>query len=323
MTIVFDTRPLPPRERADAICDAMQTASVPSHVEHEDPAGVVHGVFEMWEFGTVSIFRAEMSGIRLRRTARQVRAFEAPMLAIAVQQTGLGRYEQLGAQHTVPVGALHVMNLNAPYDFRWSARGASTCLYVPLDQLDLPEHLIRRAAPLVRDSPLYSLVAGHIVALTTSADGLSPSPAAGPAGSASLELVRGLLLSADRPHSGAAVLPDRVLLDQIRGYVHGNLRNPDLDAASIARAHHVSVRYLYKVCAAADVGLAQWIIGERLERIRSDLARPETRHRSIAAIAAGWGFRNQSHFSRRFLLAYGMTPRQWRRLAAEDAPGPA
>ncbi|WP_169814840.1 helix-turn-helix domain-containing protein [Nocardia crassostreae] len=82
------------------------------------------------------------------------------------------------------------------------------------------------------------------------------------------------------------------------------------------------MRYLYKVCAAAEYGLAQWIIGERLEQIRAELARPDARHRSIAAIALRWRFRNQSHFTRRFRLAYGITPREWRRIAAEDTPGP-
>ncbi|WP_084529462.1 hypothetical protein [Nocardia crassostreae] len=214
MTIVFDTRALPAAERADAICDAMQTASVPSHVVHEDPTGPVHGVFEMWEFGAASIFRAEMSGILLRRTPRQVRAFEAPMLAVAVQQTGVSHYTQLDDRRTVPVGELHVMDLNSPYDFRWRGIGASTCLYVPLDRLDLPGQLIRDAEVTVRDSPLYRLVAEHIVAMTQAAPALSTGPAAAHTGAASVELVRGLLLSAGRDDADATLLPDEVLLSQ-------------------------------------------------------------------------------------------------------------
>ncbi|MFB7719774.1 helix-turn-helix domain-containing protein [Nocardia sp. NPDC056100] len=320
MTVVFDTRAFPADERAEAIRDAMQTASVPSHVVHEDPGGPVHGIFEMWEFGPASIFRAQMSGIRLRRTPRQVRAFEAPMLAIAVQQTGLGHYEQLDDQRTVPVGELHVMDLNAPYDFRWSGSGASTCLYVPLDRLELPAPQIRAAARQVRDSALYRLVADHIVAMTSGADALCLGPAATATGSASVELVRGLLISASRPDCDAAIAPGEVLLSRIRAYVDRHLGDPDLDAARIAHAHNISVRYLYKVCAAADYSLAQWIIGERLARIRAELARPEAQHRSIAAIAAQWGFRNQSHFTRRFRHAYGIAPREWRRIASESRP---
>ncbi|MGV9411073.1 helix-turn-helix domain-containing protein [Nocardia sp. NPDC003693] len=314
MTIVFDTRELAAHERADAICDAMQTSSVPSHVTHEDPGGPVHGVFEMWEFGTESVFRAEMSGIRLRRTERQVRAFEAPMLAVAVQQRGLGRYEQFGDRCTVPVGELHVMDLNAPYDFRWSGRGASTCLYVPLDRLDLPPRVLHSAARAVRESPLYRLTTDHILALTAAADALSAGVAAVYTGSASAELVRGLLLSAARPDLDATILPGRVLLTRVRAYILRNLGNPDLDATMIARAHGVSPRYLYKICAAADFSLAQWIIDQRLERVRAELSGPLAAHRSIGVIAARWGFRDRSHFARRFRRAYGMTPSEWRRV---------
>lgn len=322
MTVVFDTRVLAPHERADAMCDAMQTASVPSHVVHEDPGGAVHGIFEVWELGEASIFRAEMSGISLRRTPRQVRAFQAPMLAIAVQQVGVGDYTQREEHRRVTVGNLHVMDLNAPYDFRWNGKGASTCLYVPLDRLDASEQLIGSAAARVCESPLYRLVADHIVAMTTAADALSAGPVAAATGAASVELVRGLLLSACRPDYDAAILPGDLLLTHIRAYIRRNLGDPDLDAAAIAQAHNISVRYLYKICAAADYSLAQWIVGERLEHARAELARPEARHRSIAAIAARWGFRNQSHFTRRFRLAYGIAPREWRRIAAEDNPGP-
>lgn len=44
-----------------------------------------------------------------------------------------------------------------------------------------------------------------------------------------------------------------------------------------------------------------------------ELLRRESRHRSIAAIARSWGFRDPSHFARRFLAAYGVTPKEWRR----------
>ncbi|MFE6861584.1 helix-turn-helix domain-containing protein [Nocardia sp. NPDC057668] len=316
VTIVFDTRVLAPHERADAVCDAMQTSSVPSHVAHEDPGGAVHGVFEMWEFGAESIFRAEMSGIRLRRTVRQVRGFEAPMLAIAVQQRGLGEYEQFGEQRLVPVNDLHVMDLNAPYDFRWSGRGTSTCLYVPLDRLDLPAQLVRSAAPLVRESPIYPLLVDHILAMTAAADALSADASSAYVGSAATELVRGLLLSAARPELDATIVPARALLPRIRAYALDHLGDPNLDAATIARAHGVSVRYLYKICAAADFTLAAWILAQRLERVKADLSGPLAHHRSIGSIASRWGFRDHSHFTRRFRQAYGMTPSEWRSLSA-------
>ncbi|WP_410876964.1 helix-turn-helix domain-containing protein [Nocardia sp. A7] len=328
MAVVFDTGFVAPVERANAITTAMQEATAPCNVVHENPDGRAHAQFDVWEFGDANIFRAAMSGIRLIRTSKQVRANPSPMLAIAVHRRGTARYEQDGLQRELAAGELHLMDLNAPYDFRWAGDGGSTCLHVPLDQLALPVERIRRAARHLHRSPYYRLVAGHITEMTEQADALSCHPTARLTGSASIDLIRGLLLSTTEPdrHDGA-VIPSEIMLAEIRAYVRRHLADPELDAARIARALNISVRYLYKICAAADYRLARSIIGERLDRIRDDLASPELRHVSIAAIAFRWGFRDASHFTRRFRATYGVTPREWRRTTAENnghgAPGNA
>ncbi|MGK8525246.1 helix-turn-helix domain-containing protein [Nocardia asteroides] len=317
MTVVFDADTIAPHERVDAVATAMQEASVPSHVVLEGPEERVHATFDVWSFGEASVFRARTSGIQLIRTPKQVRTAPAPVLAIAVQQAGEGRYEQGGVQRVVRPGELHIMDLNAPYDFSWHGDGISTCLHVPLDQLGLPTALISRAAAEVQDSPHYRLVAGHIVQLTAHADALSADPASALSGCASIELIRGLLLSAG---SDESLIPSDILLSRIRAYIRRNLADPDLGAERIAKAHNMSVRQLYKVCAGAQYSLEQWIIGQRLEQVRRDLARPDQRHHTIATIARRWGFRDSSHFARRFRAAYGLSPREWRKtvVAVED-----
>ncbi|MBF6301437.1 helix-turn-helix domain-containing protein [Nocardia amamiensis] len=320
MTVVFNSDTIAPHERVDAVAAAVQEASVPSHVVLDGPEECVHATFDVWQFGEASIFRARTSGIQLIRTPKQVRTSPAPVLAVAVQQAGDGRYEQGGVQRVVRPGELHVMDLNAPYDFSWHGDGASTCLHVPLEQLGLPADLISQAATRVQDSPHYRLVANHIVQLTTDADALSADPAAALSGCASIELIRGLLLSAGSDDGNAAVIPADILLSRIRAYVRRNLADPDLGAEHIAKAHNMSVRQLYKICANAEYSLEQWIISQRLEQVRADLTKPEHRQRTISMIARRWGFRDPSHFARRFRAAYGLSPREWRRvtLAAEE-----
>ncbi|MFI9202868.1 AraC family transcriptional regulator [Streptomyces sp. NPDC053048] len=39
----------------------------------------------------------------------------------------------------------------------------------------------------------------------------------------------------------------------------------------------------------------------------------------VSAVAARCGFTSPSHFTRRFRAAYGVTPREWRRLRIQDA----
>ncbi|WP_460494699.1 helix-turn-helix domain-containing protein [Dactylosporangium cerinum] len=50
---------------------------------------------------------------------------------------------------------------------------------------------------------------------------------------------------------------------------------------------------------------------------RHELLLPQSRHRSVAAIAWRWGFRDATHFTRRFKARYGMLPSQWRRSGAD------
>jgi transcriptional regulator GlxA family with amidase domain len=52
---------------------------------------------------------------------------------------------------------------------------------------------------------------------------------------------------------------------------------------------------------------------QRLEAARRELTNPVFRNRSIAAVAARWGFPSQAHFSRCFQTRYGTAPSTLRR----------
>jgi len=68
-------------------------------------------------------------------------------------------------------------------------------------------------------------------------------------------------------------------------YLDQHLAEPDLNAESIAVAHHVSVRTLYTAWSMANrVPLGQWVIAARLERARDQLSLG-SQALSIAAVA--------------------------------------
>lgn len=146
------------------------------------------------------------------------------------------------------------------------------------------------------------------------ADELAADAGAAALGTATVELVRALLVSVAGDRRAPAVQAD-TLVTQVRAYVGARLRDPALTAEQIARAHNVSVRQLYKACAAAGLRLEQEIIDRRLELARAHLAGPAGRYRSIAATARACGFADPSHFARRFRRAYGMSPREWKEAA--------
>jgi AraC-like DNA-binding protein len=203
------------------------------------------------------------------------------------------------------------VDLSAPYDFSWSGDGAAGCVQIPIDELGLPVDVIRRAVGNVRVSPLYRLVRHHVAQLAADADRICADPGAPALGAASIELARALLVSAAQVDA-REVLAD-TLLTRVRAYVRQHLTDPDLGPAPIAAAHNVSLRHLYKVCARAGLSLEQWIIAERLRGARDELVARESTQRPIGMIARRWGFRDPTHFARRFRAEYGMTPSEWRR----------
>ncbi len=312
MPYVLDTAALPARDRAEAVFAAMAQASAPCHVIHEDPDGHVHARMGLWSLGAANIFTTRASGIRLVRTPRQAKQDAMPVVALSVQQLAAGRHEQLARQEIVVPGELMAVDLSVPYDFSWSGNGAAGCIQIPIDELALPVDVIHRAVGRVRTSPLYRLVGHHVAHLVADADRLSADPAAPALGAASIELARALLVSAARVDRRSREVLADTLLTRVRAYVRQHLTDPDLRPATIAAAHNVSLRHLYKVCAHAGLSLEQWIITERLRGAREELRRPESRQRPIAVIARDWGFRDPTHFARRFRSVYGMTPREWR-----------
>ncbi|WP_250031308.1 helix-turn-helix domain-containing protein [Paractinoplanes maris] len=315
MGYVLDTAEMPADDRVEAVHTAMMYASAPCHVLHEEPDGDVHARLEVWDFGTANIFTHRSSGIRLLRTDKLARQDGMPVVALAVQQRGEGRIEQGGQRRVVPPGELLMVDLSAPYDYSWSGDGGAGALQIPYDQLGLPLDVVRRAAAGMVTSPLYRLVAAHITQLARDPAAITDDDAVATAASASIDLARALLVSAARSRRHVRQVFAETLLTRIRAFTRLHLADPELTPATIAAAHGISLRRLYQLCAGAGLSLEQWIIDERLHRVRQELTRPDRRHVPIATIALRWGFRDPTHFTRRFKARYDMTPSQWRRHA--------
>lgn len=316
MVTVLDTANIAPADRAEAMYSAMVSASVPCFLSQEQSGVGIRARMDVWPMRTMQVFSTESTGIRLVRTARQARQDDAaPLIAFAVQTASQGRQSHLGHQRLVPQGHLLMMDHSAPYDYAWSGDGSSRCIQVPLDQLTLPVDVVRRALPHLTASPLYPMVTDHIAHLTGSIDDLLDDPASVGIEEITIGLTRALVASAVRQDDRTRTVLAETRLTRIRAYVQRHLTDPGLRPARIAAAHHISERHLYNLCSQAGFSLTRWIIEQRLEGAREELARPSSRGRTIAAVARGWGFSDPTHFSHRFKDAYGMSPRDWRAAA--------
>ncbi|MGY1716029.1 helix-turn-helix domain-containing protein [Geodermatophilus sp. SYSU D01106] len=314
MATLVDTDGLDPADRRPGRVAELLEGTMSSRIRFPDPSVPARARLDGWDLGGVSVMRLDLTGeVTLLRTARHARADPEPVLSLAVQEAGTARQEQFGAQREVAGGELSFTEVSSPYEYRWSGRGVCRALRIPAARLGLPVDTVRRALPVAGTSPLYDLVRAHVTQLTRDVSQLAAEPLVHSLASATVDLTRALLASAVDGARGTQDVLGETLLTRVRAYVRRHLTEPDLDAERIARAHAVSVRHLYRTCAAAGLSLEQEVISQRLEGARAELAGPGAR--SIAVVARRWGFTDPSYFARRFRAEFGVSPREWRDLA--------
>jgi AraC-like DNA-binding protein len=99
-----------------------------------------------------------------------------------------------------------------------------------------------------------------------------------------------------------------VKFEQIVDYVEAHLLDPGLSPRAIADAHFISARYLQEIFQMHGMTATAWIRHRRLEHCRHALRAPRNTGKSVAAIAAEWGFTDAAHFSRAFRREFGVSP---------------
>jgi len=309
--LVFDTAGVPARERADAVSTAMLEATLSTSLTHHDPRDVWLRIDRV-QLGAVELNRVATSGMDTVRTRRQVADSNHERTLALTYGVRRGVIEQDGAAVSTGPPSVTVVELTRPYGSRIPGGSEGWSVKIPLPELALPDAAVRRARTALPASPVHGVFAQHLRALGRHSGRLEGVTAPYEVGAATIALARALIASvAGAERHAREALADTLLL-RVQSYVHTHLGDPLLGPGRIAAAHAVSVRHLYQVFADAGLSLEQWIIGLRLEAARGELARPESRHRTIAAVARRWGFADASHFTHRFREAYGTTPREWR-----------
>jgi AraC-like DNA-binding protein len=306
VALLLDTRDVDPAGRRDAVHDVHARAGVPREVDLLSQHAADSTRIEAWMFGSVKMFFSESPGMRIIRDCPSGRL--DPMIALCVQMHGRAHSIEADHQQHLMPSDLVMVGPTARNEF--VTRGATTAIEIPFDEIGLTVETAREASGNLAASPLFQVVGSHLLALRADADLVSSSAAAGEVGTATAQLVRALIVSAAiDEYSARSALTD-ALAPRVFAYVRRHLTDRDLTPVTIARAHSISVRYLYKLCDAAGVKLVEWIIAERLEGARREITSPSHSNKTIASISRRWGFKDPSHFSSRFRNAYGISPRE-------------
>jgi AraC-like DNA-binding protein len=324
MALVLDTGLLASQDAVEAVRAAFSSTEVPMAVEVDTSGAGVRHRLDSWDLGIHSHLQRFLgSGLRVSRRPKHLRAAAPDRLALSIQLRSSACLAVGGeVARTLQPGQLFIVDQTQCHDFRWSGLAGAKAFVIDYDRLDVPVEVARKAAPRLGQSQVYGLVRRHLARLCEAGPELSPGPARAMLGAATTDLLRALIATAAQDDSRQRGALHDTLLLRIEKYIEHHLTDQGLDAGQIAAAHNISVRQLYTVWSVNDVPLSQWIIAARLEGARRDLARPASGPGTVAATAHRWGFRDSTHFSRRFRAAYGMSPCEYQQQSRPAPPGP-
>ncbi|MFH8610064.1 helix-turn-helix domain-containing protein [Streptomyces sp. NPDC018029] len=196
---------------------------------------------------------------------------------------------------------------------RFGERFRLTVFRVPRRHLEVAESDLRRVmgAPLRCGDGVGALVSSFLSALAAET-AFHQTHIGHRLARNAVDLLAALVTEfVEEERADASGVGAQTTLSRIRTFIELHLADPDLSPESIARAHHISVRYLHKLFRSEGTTVSRLIRLRRLEACRHELSRAPERRLAVAAVAHRWGFASASHFSRVFRATYGMSPTEW------------
>lgn len=264
--------------------------------------------------GPVEASQVEAPAHAVRRSARQVARDSRECYKLGLVLRGSCLLRQHGREVLVEPGDVVLYDLTEPVEIDFTAHRIFT-LVVPHKAIPLPtEHVARLAGTLLTDRVRTGRLVTSV--LTTLADDgdAAEGPHAHHLGAAVLELVTGAMSErlGEAVHPCDAPAAHTELLHCIEDWIERRLEDPGLSPATIAQAHHISVRQLHRLFQAKGITVARHVRTRRLEHCRRELRDPRLATQRISAIAYRWGFPDAAAFSRVFRAAYGASPSDYR-----------
>ncbi|MER5325176.1 helix-turn-helix domain-containing protein [Streptosporangium roseum] len=320
MATVIDTSAVAPTDRAEAIREVIWRQVVRVEIDHHPVPERISAVGAITQLGSLNICSVRSNATTVHRTPPLAGDDLEPSVFVSLQLSGSSMVIQGGREAVLNPGDLALYDTLLPYTLVNPEGIHQHFFRIPRAELALPPRAIDRitAVRLGRENPVADLASTYFARLADSQRRLGGHDSLA---QPSIELLRAVIASRLGDDRLAREALHTTLDRRIIEYLRAHLAEPDLSAARVARAHHISIRQLYSIMADAGLSLASWIRTHRLEECRKALAQPDARHQTIETVAHRWGFTNATHFSRLFKQAYGKTPREWRELNTPGSRG--
>ncbi|MGW2035472.1 AraC-like ligand-binding domain-containing protein [Streptomyces sp. NPDC001811] len=325
MSLVLTTDTVPDQEKVAYWNDAVSRALVPVTVAPRDSRRF-DGRIASDCLGYLRVSRMEADAGRVSRTPALIERSPEALVAVGLLVSGTATFLQDGRRAEMGGGDLVFYDTARPFSFTYPERFATHVFQLPRHVLGVSDSDINRVTGTAIGTA-HGLGSVLRPFLATLADAAPSYPAA-----------VGHRLAGHVVDLFATLITDQTLRDpddgrdhlvlSVRAHIDRKLGDPSLSPESIARAHHISVRYLHRLFEGEGITVSRLIQQRRLEACGRELARRGRVTPTVSAVARRWGFVNPAHFSRAFRAAYGLSPREWRtrhleRGEDEQPAGPA
>ena len=249
---------------------------------------------------------------RVERAPDRITGVARDYYKVSFQVHGQGVMRQDDRELHLAPGSIAVYDTGRPYELEFATDYRFIVAMFPKTALSLPAGIPGEltAHPLgehqglgaVMGSYVHGLAANPQVLLGTSGELVAQN---------FLDLVSAFVAEQLEVSAVGERAERTVLLLRVLRHIDQHLADPDLDPASIADAHYVSVRHLYNVLSLTGVSVSAWIKERRLLGARRELADPRMRELTVTQVATRWGFADHGYFGRQFRERFGVTPGAW------------
>ena len=239
------------------------------------------------------------------------------LLLFTFYQSGSGRVRQAGQEFALRPGVATLFESRTSWELDMTTSTRGLALRFPRSALGTRGAEVSARWMLDFRLPTLRLISGYLGQMTNMSEKLTIVQRQD-AGLVAVDMIKMAL------RSGNATVPDEtsaaeVVLSMMRRHVREHLSDADLSAASLARRHHISVRYAQALFGRVGETPGAYIREQRLRAAKAMLSDPAFARRAIADIAREVGIAELRTFERAFVRRYGLTPTQWRR---ESTPRP-
>jgi AraC-like DNA-binding protein len=306
---------LPKKSNFADLYEAINTLYMPA-TPYVTQNTTISGTYRTRKLGNATVMEVTADGHGVKRDRSEVNRSEGEYCSFKFMMSGYGEIEQEGNITPFRAGDIITFDNNYPYRISCYDRFSFTFFVVP--RLQILPHLISpklvQAGLITANSslsPILHAYMNELLQLKLDKEDYYSSKLT--------ETLCGLVSIALDPSNkrlgNNARSINKMRLMKLTDYVQSHLSDPELSPKTVAGACGISVRYLHKLFEPHGVTFGSWVLKQRLERCREQIADPRFQENKLSLISYNWGFNNPSHFIRAFRGEYGMCPRDYRKQA--------